>query len=626
LEMKSTAKTGAERNQKWRAKRKAEGGQRLEKEQKRLKEKVAKKQQSLAEMTVEQRTEYKAMKALQKKKQRENNNLTNDAIAAGAAIFDTLGRSVGTVLPPLRGLLVEKRLLDASTALAAAREALVAATDPVNDAIKSVLLERADIATQAATKAFAAASAPEKTLETLELSAAITLASLAAGLNKAAKSRPVVPEKKQCERDARVFGVDDGGDDNGGDTHNNRSATERERDNDWSATGQLSVACSTERERDITAAIARPVVPEKKQCGGDTDNDGGDTRNDRSATGQLSVARSATGQLSVARSTERERDITAAIVRPDVPEKTRIRAYYTLPRRNPIPPELSSTDDSRFGELSDSSSDFHSKPEHNLKRQPKRQPKRKPKRQPKRKPKRSLGSKRVRDAKDNGNHEAKNDAKITAHLTSKVDLKIVDLCLSPVVANAVDSKVTEIVTNDKEDSLEKEAMQKLRATLVQERRCHMEWLFPNVENIDLVDNTRERFKMLASKPNRELKNKLEELENRLEGIPADKNETVVETVFIKEYESVDGDRESLSDKDVMAVVQRKGMLSDATLHFYSGLLTERDYARIRMNGGKRSGIFSCHFITLLLSNPTEKGINYDDVAMFGKGVPGTNQI
>jgi hypothetical protein len=68
------------------------------------------------------------------------------------------------------------------------------------------------------------------------------------------------------------------------------------------------------------------------------------------------------------------------------------------------------------------------------------------------------------------------------------------------------------------------------------------------------------------------------------------------------------------------------MLSDATLHFYSGLLTERDYARIRMNGGKRSGIFNCHFIMLLLNEPKENGINYDVVADFGKGVPGTNSI
>jgi hypothetical protein len=189
--MKRPAKTNAEHNSIYRAKRKAEGGQRLEKERKRLKEKVDKFKQRLAEMTVEQQTEYKAKRAQQKQKQRENNKLVDDVIAAGEAIWDILGRSGPVALPPTPGLLVEKRLLDAaSTAQAAASAALAAATDPVNEALKKKLLQRADIASQVATTAFAAASALDKTVETAELSAAITLASFSHDMYQTDKTTP----------------------------------------------------------------------------------------------------------------------------------------------------------------------------------------------------------------------------------------------------------------------------------------------------------------------------------------------------------------------------------------------------------------------------------------------------
>jgi polyhydroxyalkanoate synthesis regulator phasin len=70
-----------------------------------------------------------------------------------------------------------------------------------------------------------------------------------------------------AERDARVFGVDDNGDDDGGATHNNR----------YNA-GQLSLARSTQRDERVFGV----------DDGGD--DDGGTTHNDRSDAGQLSLA------------------------------------------------------------------------------------------------------------------------------------------------------------------------------------------------------------------------------------------------------------------------------------------------------------------------------------------------
>jgi hypothetical protein len=225
-------------------------------------------------------------------------------------------------------------------------------------------------------------------------------------------------------------------------------------------------------------------------------------------------------------------------------------------------------------------------------------------------PKCSSGRKRVRHDKDNGNL-------VDENVVDSKDMEI----------GTHDREVTEKLTKDREDSLEKEAFQKLRADLIHERRQHMRWLFTHVKQMrDLVSNTTERFKTLASKPNNALENQLKDLKIRLEGIPDNENETIVETVFIKDYDDVDGDRESLSNKDVWDVIEQEGMVSDATLHFYSGLLTERDYARCRELGGKRSAIFSCHFIQFLLMEPAQNEINYQLVESFRKLVPGKNPI
>jgi hypothetical protein len=370
----------------------------------------------------------------------------------------------------------------------------------------------------------------------------------------------------------------------------------------------LSLATTTERQRYIAA-----VFPEKKQCSPEAiveggDDDVGDTH--RPVVAEKSLATTTERQrdddggdthrpvvtdLSLAATTEGQHRFTALFY--EKIEKKQCRVFNTLP-----PEEMESDDDSSiFGSVSSDSSSTRGasrkrKPQRKLQCKPKSKPK--PQRMPKSKPKCSSGRKRVRHDKDNGNF--------------------------------VDAN--EIVTNDREDSLEKEDMQKLRAALVHERRQHMSWLFTHVpqtfdpQTRDLVSNTTERFRTLASKPNKALENKLKELDNRLQGIPDNKNETIVETIFIKDYKEVDGDRDSLSDKDVMAVIKRGGMLSDATLHFYSGLLNERDYARHRMMGVKRSGIFSCFFITLLLLDPAPNGIDYQSVAPFRKSVPGTNSI